>query len=184
MPFKYERKTNRCFRSPPDVLKRAAKCVTEKGMSYRKAAANFNVDKMTLMRYMKKKEANSTCTIGYQATILNNQIFSPEVEQQLSSHIVHLADMFFGLSIEKCKELAFQFAAANKLSIPHFWEVNKKAGKEWWKGFKESHQLSIRTSEATSIGRASAFNHHNVKEYFDNLGIVISISLLRIEFLI
>ena len=56
MPFKYERKTNRCFRSPPDVSKRAAKCVTEEGMSYRKAAANFNVDKMTLMLYMKKKE--------------------------------------------------------------------------------------------------------------------------------
>ena len=80
---------------------------------------------------------------------------------------------FFGLSVEKCKELAFQFAAANKLSIPHSWEVNKKAGKEWWKGFKERHQHSIRTPEATSIGRASAFNHHNVKEYFDNLGIVL-----------
>ena len=173
MPFKYERKTNRCFRSPPDVLKRAARCVTEEGMSYRKAAANFNVDKMTLMRYMKKKEANPTCTTGYQATILNNRIFSPEMEQQLSSHIVHLADMFFGLSVEKCKELAFQFAAANNLSIPHSWKVNKKAGKEWWKGFKERHQLSIRTPEATSIGRASAFNHHNVKEYFDNLGIVL-----------
>ena len=83
MPFKYERKTNRCFRSPPDVLKRAARCVTEEGMSYRKAAADFNVDKMTLMQYMKKKEANPTCTTGYQATILNNQIFSPEMEQQL-----------------------------------------------------------------------------------------------------
>ena len=173
MPFKYERKTNRCFRSPPDGLKRAAKCVTEEGMSYRKTAANFNVDKMILMRYMKKKEANPTCTIGYQATILSNQIFLPEMEQQLSSHIVHLADMFFGLSVEKCKELSFQFAAANELSIPHSWEENRKAGKEWWKGFKERHQLSIRTLEATSIGRTSAINHHNVKEYFDNLGIVL-----------
>ena len=101
------------------MLKRAAKCVTEEGMSYRKAAANFNLDKMTPTRYMKKKKANPTCTIGYQATILNIQIFSPEMEQQLLSHIVHLADMFFGMSVEKCKELAFQFAGANKLSIPH-----------------------------------------------------------------
>ena len=60
------------------------------------------------------------------------------MEQQLSSHIVHLADMFFGLSVEKCKELAFQFAAANKLSVPHSWEISKKAGKQWWKGFKQT----------------------------------------------
>ena len=50
------------------------------GMSYQKAAANFNVEEMTLMRYMKKKEADPTCTIGYQATIINNPIFSPEME--------------------------------------------------------------------------------------------------------
>ena len=102
------------------MLKRAAKCVNEEGMFYRKAAANFNVDKMTLMRYMKKKKANLTCTIGYRVTIVNNKIFSPELKQQLSSHIVHLADMFLGLSAEKFKELAVQFPAANKLSIPHF----------------------------------------------------------------
>ena len=145
------------------MLERAAKCVTEESMSYRKAAANFNVNKMTLMRYI-KKEANPIYTIGYQATILNNYIFSPEMEQQLSSHFVHLADMFFGLSVEKCKELAFKFAATNKLFIQHSLEVNKKAGKKWWKGFKKRHQFLIRTLEATPIGHASAFNHHNVKK--------------------
>ena len=40
--------------------------------------------------------------------------------QQLSSPIVHLADKLFWLSIEKCKELTFQFAAAIKLRVPHF----------------------------------------------------------------
>ena len=65
------------------------------------------------------------------------------MEQQLSSHIVHLADIFFGLSVEKYKELAFQFAAANKLSVPNSWEINKKAGKQLWKGFKQRHKLSI-----------------------------------------
>ena len=48
MPFNHKRKTNRCFLSSLDVLKRTAKCVTEESSSYRKAAANFNVDKMTL----------------------------------------------------------------------------------------------------------------------------------------
>ena len=35
-------------------VKRAAKCVIEKGSSYRKAAANFNADKITSIRYIKK----------------------------------------------------------------------------------------------------------------------------------
>ena len=95
------------------------------------------------------------------------------MEQQLSSHIVHLADIFFGLSVEKCKELAFQFATANKLSVSHSWEISKKAGKQWWKRFKQRHKLSIRTPKATSFGRAVAFNYHNVKKYFDNLGVVL-----------
>ena len=38
---------------------------------------------------------------------------------------------------------------------------------------QREHQLSIRTPEASSICRASAFNHHNAKQYFDNLGIVL-----------
>ena len=72
MPFKHKRKTNPCFRSFLDMLKRAAKCVTKEGSSYRKAAANFNVDKMTLIRYIKKKEADPNCVVGYQATALKN----------------------------------------------------------------------------------------------------------------
>ena len=40
-------KTNRSFRSPADVLEKAAKLVTEEGFSYRKAAASFGIDKMT-----------------------------------------------------------------------------------------------------------------------------------------
>ena len=55
MLFKHKRKTNRCFRSSVDVLKRAAKFVTEEGSSYRKAASDFNVDKITLIRYIKKR---------------------------------------------------------------------------------------------------------------------------------
>ena len=55
MPSKYVLKTNRKVRSGPDLLERAARKVPEEGISYRTAASNFGVDKMTLMRYIKKK---------------------------------------------------------------------------------------------------------------------------------
>ena len=61
MPSKYKPKTNRKFRSPSDVLEKASKQVSQDGMSYRVAAANFDIDKMTLMRYMKKKKLDPNC---------------------------------------------------------------------------------------------------------------------------
>jgi len=63
------------------------------------------------------------------------------------------------------------------LSVPNSWHKNKKAGKQWWYGFKKRHHLSIRSPEATSVGRATAFNKHTVKEYFENLATVTDVTL-------
>ena len=95
------------------------------------------------------------------------------MESDLTRHIITLADMFHGVSLKKCKELAYEFGLRNKLKLPSLWVENKKAGKSWWLGFKARHNLSIRLSEPTSVGRASAFNKHTVNEYFDNLAKVI-----------
>ena len=42
-----------------------------------------------------------------------------------------------------------------------------------WLGFKSRHNLSVRSPEPTSLGRASAFNKLTVKEFFDNLAKVL-----------
>ena len=65
MPTKYVRKTDRSVRSPADVLERAAKQVSNEGLSYQKAADNFEVDKMTLLRSMKKNQADPNSAVGY-----------------------------------------------------------------------------------------------------------------------
>ena len=53
------------------------------------------------------------------------RIFSPEMDEELTKHIVFMADMYFGLSPEKCKELAFKNAMRNKLPIPQSWKDNR-----------------------------------------------------------
>ena len=121
----YVPKTNQKARIAPDLLERAATQVSE-GLSYRVAASNFSVDKMTLMRYIKKKQSNPDCPVGYPALSLQKRIFSAEMETDLAKHIVFMADMYFGLSPEKCKELAFEFAMKNKLTIPQSRQDNKK----------------------------------------------------------
>ena len=50
------------------------------------------------------------------------RIFPPEMEEELTKHIVFMADIYFGLSPEKCKELAFEFKMRNKLPIPQSME--------------------------------------------------------------
>ena len=172
MPQHYERKTNRATRIPADVLQRAADEV-QQGTSIRKAAASFNIDKMTLSCYIAKCKTQPQPSVEYATVTLANYIIPTDMESDLARHIITLADMFHGVSLEKCKELAYEFGLRNKLKLPSSWVENKKAGKSWWLGFKAQHNLSIRLPEPTSVGRASAFNKHTVNEYFDNLAKVM-----------
>ena len=56
MPSKYIKKTNRSVQSPEDVLEKARKLINKEGFSYRKAADYFGINKMTLMRFKKKRK--------------------------------------------------------------------------------------------------------------------------------
>ena len=111
--------------------------------------------------------------MGYGAVSTAHAIFSEILEKDLASHVSFLADQYHGLSLEKCKELAYEFTVKNKIKVPESWLASKKAGKGWWLGFKKRQNLALRTPEATSIGRASAFNQHNVTMYFSNLSIAL-----------
>jgi len=79
MPTKYVRKTNRYVQSQADVLERAEKHVSDEGLSYQKAADNFGVDKMTLLRYM-KTQADPDCAVGYTSTSLRHGIIPADME--------------------------------------------------------------------------------------------------------
>ena len=69
MPLTYKRKTNRAFRTSLDVSKRAAEEV-KNGSSLRKAGANFNIDKMSLSRFVNKCELQPQPATGYDAVLI------------------------------------------------------------------------------------------------------------------
>ncbi|KAI4818898.1 hypothetical protein KUCAC02_004189 [Chaenocephalus aceratus] len=95
------------------------------------------------------------------------------MEKELADHIKTLAAMFHGIGLMKCRELAFEFAQRNSIDMPASWTRDEKAGPDWFNAFKARYHLACRVPEATSLGRATAFNKHNVGEFFDNLSKVM-----------
>ena len=81
--------------------------------------------------------------------------------------------MFHGLSVTNWRELAYEFAKRNEISMPSSWMENKKSGWDWWIGFRSLHKLSIRSPEATSFARATSFNGPVVAKFYDNLAMLV-----------
>ena len=80
--------------------------------------------------------------------------------------------MFYGLSTNKCRRLAFEFAIQNNITIPDN-RKKKKTGIDWFLPFKFKYGLSVRKHEAfeaTSLARATAFNRHTIGKFLNQLG--------------
>ena len=75
-------------------------------------------------RHVNAKVNNpGTTSLGHFKTAL-----SPSLENQLVEHVKKLQDMFFGLTPESLRVLAFDIAEANHFDVP-FNSANQKAGK-------------------------------------------------------
>uniref|UniRef100_A0A672M102 HTH psq-type domain-containing protein n=1 Tax=Sinocyclocheilus grahami TaxID=75366 RepID=A0A672M102_SINGR len=140
----YKRKTN-WGSTPIEDMERAANDVMG-GKSIRAVTKEKNIDRSTLCRYMK--------TTGYSGTAEAKRVFTEELEKELTDHIKKLADQ-------------------NNIPVPNNWKEKGLAGRDWFNNFKACHHLSCHIPEATSVGRASAFNKTTVEEFFNNLAKVI-----------
>ena len=126
---------------------------------------------MTLQRFCSKKKSNQQCTVGYATPRL---VFSSKEELLLVKYIKRTSELYYGLTPDEVKKLAFEFASANNVSTPSNWQSNEKAGPDWFgKLLKRHPSLSIRTPEATSLGRATSFNRTNVEKFFTNLASIL-----------
>ena len=83
--------------------------------------------------------------------------------------------MFYGLPPIECRRLAYQMATINRIKYPNSWDCLEMAGIDWFKSFMKRHpELSLRTPEGCSLSRATSFNQHNVKIFFDNLQLILT----------
>uniref|UniRef100_A0A8C5BDY5 HTH psq-type domain-containing protein n=1 Tax=Gadus morhua TaxID=8049 RepID=A0A8C5BDY5_GADMO len=170
MPRQYQRKTS-WGQTPLADMERAADEVIRGQTSLRQAGRDSNIDKSTLMRFIKKKKRGEVKSVAWGAVAEAKRVLSDEMEEELANHLKQLAAEFHAPN--KCRELAFEFAQKNLVSVPDNWTKKQCAGEDWFGNFLARRQLSVRTPEATSLGRATAFNRTTVGEFFDNLATVM-----------
>jgi len=94
-------------------------------------------------------------------------LFSDKLEAALSTYLIHCSKIYYGLTPSDVKVLAYEYAKSNNVAYPKNWDVNKLATKDWFISFlKRNSTSSLRLPEATSLGRVTSFNKHNVGIFF------------------
>ncbi|XP_064606151.1 uncharacterized protein LOC135471033 [Liolophura sinensis] len=113
---------------------------------------------------------------------LELKVFTLEQERALADYIIKCSKMFHGLSVKQTRKLAWQYAKANLNTYPAQWDTNQEAGQDWFYGLiKRNPELSLRTPEATSIARATAFNRQNVNVFFEQYQDILSRPNFKLE---
>lgn len=110
-------------------FKRAASDVQDKGISVREAARDHNIPKTSFQRYLKASAPEKLKMGSYKGVSDAQSVFTSAQAAELADYIKTVDNLFHGLSATQCRELAYQYAAENKLAtIPNSWERNKIAG--------------------------------------------------------
>ena len=128
MPRQYQRKTS-WGQTPLADMERAADEVIRGQTSLRQAGRDSNIDKSTLMRFIKKKKGGEVKSVAWGAVAEAKRVLSDEMEEELANHLKQLAAQFHGLAPNKCRELAFEFAQKNLVSVPDNWTKKQCAGR-------------------------------------------------------
>lgn len=172
MPRQYTKKTNRDFR--PECMKQAVIDVMHNNMSYRTSAEKNGVKKSRLGTYVNHARENGLENMDFSPDFHKSQIFDNDMENALADYLLKCSAIFYGLTPNSARRLAYEYALKNFRKMPETWKMNKMAGKDWfWAFLKRHRRLSVRKPEATSLARMTSFNPTNVNTFQDKLSQVM-----------
>ena len=128
-----KRKTDRSVASR-DHMKAAVLEVVNEHRSLQSVANQFDIDRRTLRRYIKKySAADCKDDVRFVPKYNSRQIFSPEEETMFANYLITATSHNYGLFPAMARRLAYEFATANQKEIPEAWNRDSTAGEAWLK---------------------------------------------------
>ena len=123
----------------------------------------YEVPKATLSQPKKKQNIYANDYVKFHGGV---SCLGEDLEQELVEHCLTLEEMFFGLTINDVRKLAYQLAQSN--GIPNnFSKEDEMAGKKCTYSFMRHHpELALREPESTSLARAQGFNKPQIEAFF------------------
>jgi len=114
------------------------------GESIRRIAGDFEIDKSTLRKRL-KKGCGVTSLGRFKST------FNPDQETQLAEHCRQMDARFYGIVKKSFRLLAYQFAVQNNITH-NFNEQTQLAGEDWAQSFLKRHNLTLRIPQKQALG--------------------------------
>lgn len=116
MPNNYTRKTDRGMASV-DIYELAFEEVSLRGQSQRKAASSYNLNYMSLQRYIKKKQAinDNTAVVAPSMGYASPTVFTKKQENILCEYLLTCAASNYGLTTKETRRMAFMLAKKKKI---------------------------------------------------------------------
>lgn len=158
------------LRKSDEEIQDAVEAVVNQNLSIRSVAKSTGISKSLLADLVKKHKNCPEGNFKYIRNIGNRKTLTKDQEELLVSYLRTTSKMCHGLTTTQTRELAYQFAVANKIVTPPEWNKNNKAGIHWLHGFMSRHkELSLRQPESTSLSRTSSFNKANTTTFVSHL---------------
>lgn len=105
---------------------------------------------------------------------IKDTVLTDDQESKLVTYLKHASSIYFGLCPRDVRLLAYECAKQFNITMPSSWCEKEIAGADWFSSFLKRHsERVLRTPEATSIVRVTAFNKANVSEFFTKLSEVM-----------
>lgn len=154
----------------PQDMKNAIDEYKKGNIGLNKCCDKYDIPKKTFIRHLRGQVKREVVPIGSGALNGRLSALSPEVEEELVSHILKMEELMFGMTISDIRKLAYDILESNPNMKNPFNKEKKQAGKKWYYCFMKRHpNLSLRQPESVSMARCKGFNKINVYHFFDLL---------------